>query len=151
MEWHMTLTREEIEAVVGKTMLFHSLSDDARNAVVDIARAREFDVGDKVVEEGCRVEGLALVVAGAVRVHTTGMHGEAVELKLLNAGAYFGEVGFLNGMPATATVEGHLAGTVIVFPSEELDKVIVPYPQVRKVLERLALRRAEDTIEKTLK
>lgn len=147
----MTLSREEIQAVVAKTMLFHSLSDDARGAVVDIARAREFDVGDKIVEEGCRVEGLTLVVSGSVRVHTTGMHGESVELKLLNAGAYFGEVGFLNTMPATATVEGHEPGTVIIFPSGELDAVIVPYPQVRKVLERLALRRAEDTIEKTLK
>lgn len=146
----MTLSREEIRNVVARTMLFHSLSEEARQAVVDIAVAREFVEGDKVVEEGCRVEGLALVVSGSVRVSTTGMGGAPLELKVLNSGAYFGEVGFLNGMPATATVSGLEPGTVVVFPSEELERVIVPFPQVRKVLERLALRRAEDTIEKTL-
>jgi CRP-like cAMP-binding protein len=151
MEWHMTLSRAEIEAVVARTMLFHSLSDEARKAVVDCARARPFAVDEPLVEEGCRVEGLALMVSGSVRVHTQGMRGEHIELKVLNAGAYFGEVGFLNKMPATATVTGLEAGTVIVFAADDLEGVIVPFPQVRKVLERLALRRAEDTIEKTLK
>ncbi len=147
----MTLSKEEIREVVAKTMLFHSLSDEARAAVVDCAEARDFAADEVVVEEGCAVTGLALMVSGSVRVFTTGMRGEHLELKVLNAGAYFGEVGFLNKMPATATVAGLEAGTLVLFPSAALDSVIVPFPQVRKVLERLALRRAEDTIEKTLK
>ncbi len=147
----MALSRQDLTALIDESMLFRSLSPEAREALVDIAQVHTFTLGDVLIEEGCRVEGLGLIVDGALRVSTSSLPGQALELKILRGGAYFGEVGFLSRKPATATLAGEEAGTALIFPSEKLEALVVPFPQVKAVLERLALRRAEDTIEKTLK
>ena len=147
----MALPRREITGLIEESMLFRSLSTEARDAIVAIAVHRPFAPGDLIIEEGCKVEGLGLVISGSLRVSTSSLPGDSLELKILRSGAYFGEVGFLSNKPATATLTGDTEGAVLVFPSSDLAKVIVPFPQVKAVLERLALRRAEDTIEKTLK
>ena len=67
---------------------------------------------------------LGLILAGEVQVVTSPAPGQLLDLKILRAGAYYGEVGFLTQRPATATLRANTEGSVLVFPCEALNSVI---------------------------
>lgn len=144
-------TRENIQSLIDNNALFKKLNQEERLAVGDIATLKSYQPDEVILAEGQSVPGLGLIVEGSVKVSTTIANDEDVELKILTTGAWFGEVGFINGKAATATVTALKAGRYILWPSAALHRILQDHPTVHAMLQNMVLRRAEDTIAKTLR
>lgn len=144
-------TQENIQSLIDDNTLFKNLNPQERLAVGDIASLTSYQPDEVILTEGQSVPGLGLIVEGAVKVSTAIAHDEDMELKILTTGAWFGEVGFITGKAATATVTGLEAGRYILWPTAALHRILEDQPMVHAMLKNMVLRRAEDTIAKTLR
>jgi CRP-like cAMP-binding protein len=127
--------------------LFKSLDEEGQRRLFAGATAVSLDAGQVVVREGDPGEALYLVRKGRVQVFTT-QEGEQIPLATLGPSAWFGEVALLSGRPRTATVIAVEPCTLLRFPQRQIDEILDAYPKVRKLLETMAVGRAEHTIGK---
>ncbi|MEM7024525.1 MAG: cyclic nucleotide-binding domain-containing protein [Pseudomonadota bacterium] len=79
------------------------LSEEDIAALEERAEVRSFAIGDTLIQEGHPIQSLFLIRSGTVEV-TRMLRGKQVSLATCTAGEVFGEIGFLDGNPATATV-----------------------------------------------
>lgn len=79
------------------------LSPDDIAALEDRAETRAFEAGEVLIGEAQPIQSIFLIKAGMVEVSRM-MRGRRVVLAQCGPGEIFGEIGFLDGEPATATV-----------------------------------------------
>jgi CRP/FNR family cyclic AMP-dependent transcriptional regulator len=79
------------------------LSDDDIAALEERAETPSFAAGEVLIEEGEPIQSIFLIRSGSVEVSRM-MRGKRVVLAQCGEGEIFGEIGFLDGEPATATV-----------------------------------------------
>lgn len=144
----MSLSPFLIKSQIDASLLFKDLPEDARAQLQAIAVGHRFEAREVLIAEDDPSAHLCMLVTGKVRIWTTNEAGRAVDLKYLQAGHYFGEVGFLTGQPATANVEAIEPGLVLAFPNEALAAILAPFPHIKQILTQLTLHRAKDTIGK---
>lgn len=140
----------ELGALLGRMTLFAHLSAADHAALLEHAHEAVHGAGDVIIAEGTHTDHVYVIAAGEVKVSTASF-GREVELVVLGAGQYFGEVSLMSGKTATATV------TVITTPTRliAIDRaflldLIARDEQVRHHLEGVTLERAKDTIAKVL-
>jgi CRP-like cAMP-binding protein len=100
-----------------------------------------------ILREGEGGNSVYVITHGSVRVFTT-VHGRNVDLAVLRASDFFGEIAFLTGRPRTATVEAMEETDLLELPEEELIDLIAKRPRVRDVMMRFYEERVQSTIEK---
>ncbi len=83
---------------------------------------RTFDPSSKIFEEGMTTAGLALLGEGVVEVRKQTDHGRPHTIATISAQTVLGEVEFLSGSRATATVEAKTAAKAAVLPREEFQR-----------------------------
>ena len=80
-----------------------SLSDEDRRQLLDKAERKHFEPGRAILEEGDRRPVLFVLHSGEARVERS--HGEfQVEISRLKAGEIFGEMSFVEGFDASASI-----------------------------------------------
>jgi CRP-like cAMP-binding protein len=79
------------------------LSDADVAALESRAEARSFAAGEVLIEEAEPIQSIFLIRTGSVEVSRL-VRGRRLVLARCGAGEVFGEIGFLDGQPATATV-----------------------------------------------
>jgi MFS family permease len=85
--------------------VFEGLPRRALEALAQASVSERVERGTAVVAEGDPADAFYVVASGELRVTATAEHTEVRELSRLGPGDWFGEIGLLEGIPRTATVE----------------------------------------------
>ncbi|MEW6338695.1 MAG: cyclic nucleotide-binding domain-containing protein [Acidobacteriota bacterium] len=109
-----------------------------------------YNAGDVIMFEGAPGTSMFLIADGRVEVHTRDTAGMPLVLATLGPGEFFGEVAMLTGRPRTATVVALDRVTVVETSREDVDRLVASYPEVREVIERFLVERAQATTDKML-
>ena len=110
--------RGRVEAL-GKVHLFSGASDAELVPLAASLRERDVAAGTAVVREGYLPTHVYVVGAGEFEVVSRGERdAEPTVVNTLGPGDHFGEIGLIEGMPATATVRAKTAARVLEIPGE---------------------------------
>ena len=96
-----------------------------------------YEPGDRVIREGWIPSYLYVVLSGELDVWTTGdAGGEPKKVNTLGPGDHFGEVGLIEGMPSTATVEAVAPCNLLRIPARAFLDVAGSSPAVQGAIGR---------------
>ncbi len=136
-----------VQQILASSYLFKSLDKPGREELAQAAQFHEVESGSVLIREGQDGEALYVLEEGRVQV-VVHQGEERVLLQELTHGAVFGEVALLTGEPATATVIASEACKLILFPAQVVEDIVSRYPNVKKLLMKVLVYRAQDTVEK---
>jgi CRP-like cAMP-binding protein len=112
------------EAKLRQFSIFSGLSDDELSLLAEVARERHYAAGDKIIEKDDTGASLFLICQGTVKVTLPRQDREDIELNLLQAGEFFGEMSLFDGKPRSAIVYADTDTTVIEVQRDQfLDQV----------------------------
>lgn len=137
-----------LDLVLAKSKLFSAIPATERREMLEWFVMQKFKAGDTVVAEGQKGDDIYLIKKGEVRVETSSPEGDQIVLSILGQHQFFGEVSFLSGRPRTANVIASTDCEILTIGREDLEKIIVKYPQIEKILRNYQARRAQSTLEK---
>lgn len=108
--------------------LFRELDDDELAHVLVVGLLRRYPEGASIITEGERGGQLHVIHQGRVRISKVvpGFGEEA--LAILSPGEFFGEIGFLDGAPASAHAIAHTDCEVLAIPHSEVGALIESRP-----------------------
>jgi CRP-like cAMP-binding protein len=131
---------EDRKKLLSGVWLFHAASDEELTKLAE--RAYEVTVGPRVdiVSENEFGDELLLVVDGHAAVTRAG-----VDLGVLNAGDFFGEMAMLGTGVRTATVRSIIAMTLLGLRAEHFDDVLASDPMVARRVLSVVVSRLEMT------
>jgi CRP-like cAMP-binding protein len=131
---------EDRKKLLNDVWLFHGASDEELTMLAE--RGYEVTVGPQVdiVTQSEFGDELFLVVDGHGAVSRDG-----VDLGVVNAGDFFGEMALLGTGVRTSTVRSIVAMTLLALRAEHLDEVLASDPLVARRVLSVAVRRLEAT------
>ena len=115
------------DAVLDRT--FKMLTAEERNGLLEKAERLAFGPGEAIVEEGARIESIYVVAKGEVRVtrHFDGtVSAEFVGPR--GPGETLGEMSFVDGLGASATLIADGDVEIVAIPSAEIQKMVEADP-----------------------
>jgi extracellular factor (EF) 3-hydroxypalmitic acid methyl ester biosynthesis protein len=131
-------------------LAFPFLTLAERDRLLAYGRAQHFEAGEAILREHHRSSAIYVLLRGCVAVEKE-HHGAAVAIDELRPGAVFGEVSFLDGSPATASIVA--CGPVDVFVLDELDALLASDPELAsgfyRSMSTLLARRLRFTTQET--
>lgn len=136
----------DIQSLMARTRLlagvpaFKGIAYDALMCIAKAAREEEFTPGKIIIAEGEASTRLYIVVSGVAEASCKTAQ-EVVTLATFNRGDLFGEIALLiPNTPRTATVTAVKPLTLISYSSEDMDKLMAEYPNLRIILATSAKR-----------
>lgn len=100
-----------------------------------------FNIGETIIREGEKSEGLFVLLQGRVGVYKRDL--SVAEIK--QRGTVFGELGLILGVPRTATIQA-LEPTFVLFVRLSLEELVTKHPHLtKKILRGLADRLSTTT------
>jgi CRP-like cAMP-binding protein len=127
--------------------LFAGFSQGEFEEFTKLMNVHSHGPGEVIVREGDRGKSVYIIAGGSVKVYTTMLSGDVVELAKLWPSEFFGEISFLTGKPRTATIETLEETTVLEMTEDKLLGLIEKHPHVRDVLQKYSEMRLKGTIE----
>src|SRR5688572_23486450 len=91
-------------AILSKIELFKGINARVLGRLEKLARTRNYDAGDIIVEEGSSGVALFVIRSGKVRVTQAGAGGRERVIRTMGAGESFGEMALFNNRPRSATI-----------------------------------------------
>jgi CRP-like cAMP-binding protein len=132
---------------------FSDLTDHERELLGPLCNIREGKAGDHLIFEGAPVEHIFCLLSGKVGVYKKNKEGQKVLIASLGKGFIFGEMSFLDGGPASATVRAGLPFHALTINQEALHRLLESQPKlghkIFKAMARLTslrLRQADDML-----
>jgi CRP/FNR family transcriptional regulator, cyclic AMP receptor protein len=110
------------------TELFCDLGERELRIVEAFAHERQFLPGEVVFDAGEEGQALYLVVSGRVAIHAEGTGDKP--LAELASGAFFGEMGLLDGAPRSAQVRAIESTTLVVLPRTDFDRLMAAHARI---------------------
>jgi hypothetical protein len=114
-------------------------SDFTEDELVEVIRGLElvsFEPGDIVITEGEAGDSLFVLTSGHVKAFVRNPQGKSVQVRVMEEGAFFGEISILSGRPRTATVTAGSRCELLELDRATLDGICRTRPRVREVLQR---------------
>jgi len=127
--------------------LFSDLTQEEFNEFTKRMMIHTVPAGKPIVREGEAGSSVYIVTRGSVRVYSS-IQNKRVDLAVLQASDFFGEIAFLTGNPRTATVEAAEPTDLLEVAEEDLRDVIQKWPRVKEVLQNYYEERVKGTMEK---
>ena len=128
--------------------LFAGFTQEEFNAFTKVMNVHPLPGGLPIIEQHDTGKSVYIIANGSVKVYTTLLSGERVELAVLWPGDFFGEMSFLTGKPRTATVETAEDAVILEVTEDQLREVVAQRPHVLDVLRQYSELRAKGTVEK---
>lgn len=91
--------------VLKSVPLFSSFSDEQIATVASWGQHRSYARGSAILRAGDETDGLYIILSGRVKVLIPDDQGHEVILSVMAAREFVGEMGLLDGLPSSATVE----------------------------------------------
>ncbi len=130
--------------------LFAGFSQEEFNAFTKVMNVHPLPAGLPIVEQHDTGKSVYIIASGSVKVYTNLLSGERVDLAVLGASDFFGEMSFLTGKPRTATVETAEDSVILEVTEDKLREVVEQRPNVLDVLRKYSEERTKGTVEKIL-
>ncbi len=127
--------------------MFKVLSDEDLDIMIKKARHSVLKDGESVINEDEPGDSMFIIKKGQAKVTST-MFDKTYELATLGGGNFFGEVGFLTGMPRTATVTAKGGLSVMEINKPLMQELIERNPKVLQKLVELSHSRTQKKIKK---
>ena len=128
--------------------IFPYLSDEEERALLERGGVSRFDPGAVIVREGDHHSAIYVIRVGEVRVEERSVE-FPLEVARLGAGEMFGEMSFIDGLPANADIVADSYVETYVVDSQILDPLLKKYPSIYgrlfRSLAALLARRLRDT------
>ena len=115
----MKIRVQNIGEVRDEIPLFRGLSNDQVQAIVDVGNLIELESGRILCHEGDASTDFFVLLAGSLKVRV----GE-IALSKIQAVDVVGEMGFITGMPRSATLEVETVARLIVVAKTEFDDLL---------------------------
>jgi CRP-like cAMP-binding protein len=131
---------EERKKLLSDVWLFHGASDEELTALAGLAYEVTIGPHVDIVKENEFGDELFLVVDGHAAVTRGG-----VDLSVLNAGDFFGEMALLGTGVRTSTVRSIVAMTLLGLRAEHFDDLLASDPAVARRVLSVVVRRLERT------
>jgi cAMP-dependent protein kinase regulator len=128
--------------------LFAKFTQEEFNAFTRVMNVHTLPGGVHLVEQNDTGKSVYIIAGGSVKVYTTLLSGERVDLAVLRHGDFFGEMSFLTGKPRTATVETAEDSIILEVPEDKLREIISQKPRIHEVLQKYSEMRSKGTSEK---
>jgi len=110
-----------------EALLVYLTSED-RDLLMKAGRSQQYRKDDGIVEEGETIHGISIVLSGRVRV-VRAYVGTAITIATISEGEIFGEMGLLEGMPASASVLCDSDGCeILTIDAPKLDSLLQSVP-----------------------
>ncbi len=124
--------------------IFSTLSDEQLAAVANVAVLRRIPRHALVLNAGDRIDSFYLTLSGSLKVVMGDDEGREVILSLLGPGDFFGEMGIIDGLPRSATVQATNASCLAVIAGAEFrrcmaDNFEVAFYVMRSLVKRLRI------------
>jgi len=145
-----TADREEWFSDAADSYLFRVLDEQERNLLLKVGGVIRLEPGDVILRQGEPGDAFFYILEGDVRVSTS-RGTEVIPLAELGKGSLLGEVAALTGGERTATAVALTDARLVRFPAKAFQALLDRNPKIKKLVDTVVARRAEDTIEKTLK
>ncbi len=130
--------------------LFAGFSQDEFNAFTQVMLVHPLPEGVPIVEQHDAGKSVYIIANGSVKVYTTLLSGERVDLAVLRSGDFFGEISFLTGKPRTATVETAEDSVILEVTEEKLREITGQRPRILDVLKQYSEMRSKGTTAKII-
>lgn len=130
---------EPLAESLGRLALFNDLPAEALEGLVDTVRDERVGEGAWILHEGDDNAGLFVILEGEVGVVLDG-----IELAVLHAGMFFGEISVLLDEPATAGIVARSPLRCAVIDRSELAPFLLAHPTVALRLLQAEARRVSD-------
>lgn len=119
--------------------LFSTASDEELRDLVRAVSVRSVRSGTDVVREGRLPTHVYVIREGRFEVISRGERGEqARAVNVLGEGDHFGEIGLIEGMPATATVRAKTEATLLEIPGREFLTFVDRSASLTEVADRIS-------------
>jgi tetratricopeptide (TPR) repeat protein len=125
--------------------LFAGFSQEEFNAFTRVMNVHPLPSGLPIVTQHGAGKSVYIIANGSVKVFTTMLSGERVDLAVLHSGDFFGEMSFLTGKPRTATVETAEDSLILEVTEDKLREVITQRPHMLDVLRHYYEMRVKGT------
>ncbi|MFO1123579.1 MAG: cyclic nucleotide-binding domain-containing protein [Hyphomicrobiales bacterium] len=125
-----TLARGEDDPML--RLALSGLNDTQISRLMKAAEVRECDKGAVLTKQGKPVNSLFFLYSGKANVEVGG-----AAVAALDSGAFIGEIAYLTGKPATATVVVDRMSRVLTFSRERLNKVVAEDPHISGIIYEL--------------
>lgn len=123
-------SKRNIPAMLGKTTLFHGLTEDEIAEALDIMRAhtRSYEKGDIILHAGSTTENVSFVLDGSVILENNDIWGNRSILGLVSVSGFFGEVyAMLPGEPLLIDASANEATEILFMNIREIMENIIPH------------------------
>lgn len=132
---------------LGGTQLFSDLEVDQRRRLVRSVEVRTLEAGEVLFKQGDPADAMYVVAEGEVIARvTTVAPGGTLDLAVLGAGDFFGEIGLLGDQPRQATIVAKTETTLLAFGREEMTRLVDSDERFRFAILRFLRERMVETL-----
>jgi CRP/FNR family cyclic AMP-dependent transcriptional regulator len=117
-----------------ESSLLRVLSEPDRRELLAIARRRKFARGEVIFHEGDPGDTMHLIAKGHVAVRVTTPLGEVAMLRIIPAGAFFGELALITPGPRNATISALDPVETLCIHTNDFTELRTRHPAVERVL-----------------
>ncbi len=130
--------------------LFAGFSQEEFNAFTKVMNVHPLPAGMPIVEQNDTGKSVYVIASGSVKIFTTLLSGERVDLATLGSGDFFGEISYLTGKPRTATVETTEDSVILEVTEDKLREITSQKPGIMDMLKKYSEMRTKGTMNKIL-
>jgi cAMP-dependent protein kinase regulator len=130
--------------------LFAGFTQEEFNVFTKVMNVHPLPAGLPIVEQNDKGKSVYIIASGSVKIFTTLLSGERVDLATLGSGDFFGEISFLTGKPRTATVETAEDSVILEVTESKLQEITAQNPHMLDVLRQYSDMRSKGTVAKIL-
>jgi len=121
---------------LSSTALFRMLPAESIAMLREVGKLKRFKAGDDAVKQGEQAKSFYMIVRGWARVIR-----DDKEISALKQGDFFGEIGLLENVPRTATVQAAEELLVLELEYEPFWRVVADNPRLALALDNIAAER----------
>lgn len=130
--------------------LFSGLKEKALKGLAEFCAERLFKKGQTLVEQGDSGLGLYIVVSGKVKIVKKRSTGDELEIAILGAGDFFGEMTVLDHSPRSASVIAVEDTKCLILTAWEFKARLEEHPEIALKVLPVVVKRFRETNEKLL-
>lgn len=119
-----------IDSLLKKIPFFSQIPDDVIKKIQNSGTIEELPVGHVICREGDETNSMYLILKGDVRIYKQDDQGLEIEMAVLKAGSFLGELAFLDNNPRSADVACITDVELFTLVREDFLKLLENHPEI---------------------